>query len=98
MLPNIYFLLQSEFSTGVKFGAYAFLPVPKQQEEDLYEYVPPVYASEGPAVPSAADIRSNGYVRHVRAELPIERTGGYRSIIACQRALQEAMQGLFHGC
>lgn len=31
-----------------------------------------------------------------RAENAIERAGGYRSIISCQRALQEALQGLFH--
>ena len=32
-----------------------------------------------------------------RAETPIERSGGYKSVIACHRALQEALQGLFHG-
>lgn len=32
-----------------------------------------------------------------RSESAVERTGGFRSILACQRALQEAMQGLFHG-
>lgn len=31
------------------------------------------------------------------SETVVERTGGFRSILACQRALQEAMQGLFHG-
>lgn len=81
----------------MKFGQQAFLPVPKAQEGPCFVYQAPVFHCDGPDVPSADDIEKNGYVRHVRAELPIERTGGYRSVIACQRALQEAMQGLFHG-
>lgn len=32
-----------------------------------------------------------------RSELPPERAGGYKCALACQRALQEAMQGLFYG-
>lgn len=94
---DVLFLFQTEFSTGVKFGQQAFLPVPKQQEGPTYVYVAPVFAFEGPPIPTAEEIEKNGFVRHVRGELPVERTGGYRSIIACQRALQEAMQGLYHG-
>lgn len=71
--------------------------MPKQQEGPCYEYVAPVFVYDGPAVPTAEEIEMKGFVRHVRAELPVERTGGYRSVIACQRALQEAMQGLFQG-
>lgn len=32
-----------------------------------------------------------------RAEMPAERAGGYKCGLACQRALQEAMQGLYYG-
>lgn len=88
--------LQSEFSTGVKFGQQAFLPVPKSEEGPCYQYMAPVFDFDGPAIPTADEIETKGFIRHVRAELPIERTGGYRSVIACQRALQEAMQGLFY--
>lgn len=31
-----------------------------------------------------------------RSELPRERAAGYKCGLACQRALQEALQGLFH--
>lgn len=81
----------------MKFGQQAFLPVPKLEEGPAYEYVAPVIVYDGPKVPTVDEIESNGYIRHVRGETPLERTGGYRSIIACQRALQEALQGLFHG-
>jgi hypothetical protein len=34
------------------------------------------------------------YLRHVRAATVAEKAGGYQSIIACQRALQDAFCGL----
>lgn len=90
-------LKSTEFSTGVKFGQQAFLPIAKLDEGPAYEYQAPVLILDGPALPTTEGIEKNGYIRHVRAETALERTGGYTSIIACQRALQEAMQGLFHG-
>lgn len=89
--------MQTEFSTGVKFGQQAFLPVPKQEEGPTYKYEAPVLVYEGPKAPTPEEIEKNGYIRHMRTETPVERTGGYKAIIACQRALQEALQGLFHG-
>lgn len=37
-----------------------------------------------------------GFCSQIRNEAPHERAGGYKCGIAAQRALQEAMQGLFH--
>ncbi|CAD7076965.1 unnamed protein product [Hermetia illucens] len=91
---------RSEFSTGIKFGRgtqQGFLPVPKMEEGPLYNYVAPKLWFDGPPIPSAPEIEGKGYVQHIRGELPAERAGGYRSVIACQRALQEALQGLYHG-
>lgn len=105
---------KNEFSTGVKFGQQAFLPVPKVEEGPLYVYQKPIIISDGPQPPKVEEIESKGYIQFIRyscsqsflctqivifqcrAENAVERAGGYRSIISCQRALQEALQGLFH--
>ncbi|XP_055324290.1 CDK-activating kinase assembly factor MAT1 isoform X2 [Sitodiplosis mosellana] len=88
---------QSEFSTGVKFGQQShFLPVPKIEEGPLFSYEQPVMVVDGPIAPDMIEIECKGYTRHVRAEAPPERAGGFKCALACQRALQEAMQGLFH--
>lgn len=89
----------TQFSTGIKFGSSAdqmFLPY-KIEEEPLYTHEPLVLVNEGPNPPSAIEIEMKGFSEHVRAEWPAEKAGGYRCVIACQRALQEAFQGLFHG-
>lgn len=110
---------KNEFSTGVKFGQQAFLPVPKIEEGPLYTYKKPIIISDGPQPPRTEDIETKGYINFIRsiisiylpivfhidttalfflcrAENATERAGGYRSTISCQRALQEALQGLFH--
>lgn len=111
---------KNEFSTGVKFGQQAFLPVPKVEEGPLYVYQKPTIITDGPQPPKAEEIEAKGYIQFIRyihtydiskivwcltqcflfsvysAENAVERAGGYRSIISCQRALQEALQGLFH--
>lgn len=89
---------QSEFSTGVKFGQQGlFFSVPKIEEGPLYAYEAPVLVCDGPTVPPLNAMESNGYTRHIRPEMPVERSGGFKCGIACHRALQEALQGLFHG-
>ncbi|XP_061390279.1 CDK-activating kinase assembly factor MAT1 [Musca vetustissima] len=90
----------TQFSSGIKFGRSAdhhFLPVPKVEEGPVYIHERPVLYMEGPAAPPVQEIESRGYMAHVRAENLTERAGGYRATYACQRALLEAMQGLFHG-
>lgn len=89
---------QAEFSTGVKFGQQGlFFSVPKIEEGPLYAYEAPIVITDGPYVPPLNAIENNGYTRHIRGEMAIERAGGFKSGIACQRAIQEALQGLFHG-
>lgn len=90
----------TQFSSGIKFGRSAdhqFLPVPKVEEGPLYTYETPVLYMEGPPCPTVYDLETKGYMAHVRGENSVERAGGYRATYACQRALLEAMQGLFHG-
>lgn len=73
-----------------------YLPY-KIEEDPLYVHEPLIIYNEGPQPPSGFEIEMKGYNTHVRTELPVEKAGGYKCVIACQRALQEAFQGLFHG-
>ncbi|KMY92847.1 CDK-activating kinase assembly factor MAT1 [Drosophila sechellia] len=89
----------NEFSTGIKFGQTAdpsLLPVPKSEEGPLFVYEPLVPFSEGPTMPPTSEIVSRGYIAHIRAETPQENAGGFTSALACERALQEALQGLYY--
>lgn len=64
-LPTV--KLQTEFSTGVKFGQQAtFLPLPKMEEGPLYVYEAPRIAFDGPPAPSLPEVEKNGYIRHIR--------------------------------
>ncbi|XP_036331239.1 CDK-activating kinase assembly factor MAT1 [Rhagoletis pomonella] len=90
----------TEFSTGIKFGRSTdqmFLPLPKTEEGPLYVHKMPTLYMEGPSPPSGADVEAKGFITHIRPENSAERAGGYRAHMACQRALQEAMMGLYHG-
>lgn len=88
----------TQFSSGIQFGRQsqtAFIPVPVD-EGPLYVYKPLVLDFEGPRPPSDEEIVKVGYLNHVRSETEQERAGGFKSNIACMRALQEALVGLFH--
>lgn len=89
----------TQFSTGIKFGQSAtqfeFLPIPKQDEGVPFEYHPPKHIFEGPFPPKMDQIDDLGYMKYVRQETIAEKAGGYQSNLACLRALQEALQGLY---
>lgn len=90
----------TQFSTGIKFSRSAdhgFLPVPKDDDGPLYVHIVPVLYTGGPGLPTSSEIETKGFIKHIRRENSPERAGGYKATIACQRALQEAMQGLFQG-
>lgn len=57
---------KNEFSTGVKFGQQAFLPVPKLEEGPLYVYKKPTLISDGPQPPKPEDIETKGYINFLR--------------------------------
>lgn len=88
----------TKFSSGINFTSsfqQQYLPIPKIDEGPLYEYAEPELVLNGPAVPSLDAIELKKYTKHIRAEGPSERAGGFQSKISCLRALQEAMQGLY---
>lgn len=64
-LPEV--KLQTEFSTGVKFGQQLqFLPVPKFEEGPIYIHEELVLSFDGPQAPTLAEVESKGYVRNIR--------------------------------
>lgn len=90
---------QTQFSTGIKFGQQnttTYLPIPKIEEGPLYQYEKPHEENDGPEPPAYHKITSRGYITHVRKETPSERAGGFKATIACLRALQDAMAGLYY--
>lgn len=90
----------AQFSTGIKFGikgSSGFLPLPKVDEGPAYVYVEPKVVADGPAAPTPSEIFTKGYIAHIRSELTPEKAGGYMAVYACHRAVQEALQGLYHG-
>ncbi|XP_072742809.1 CDK-activating kinase assembly factor MAT1 [Anoplolepis gracilipes] len=89
----------TQFSTGIKFGNQGnqnYLSVPKIEEGPLYSYTPIRQQIEGPSPPGWREIQTRGYVSHVRSECDVDRAGGFKAHVACLRALQEAMAGLYH--
>lgn len=86
------------FSSGIKFGQQAnssFLPLPKIEEGPAFNYVPLTQEIEGPNPPNWQELQTKGYISHVRFESAQDRAGGFGANIACLRALQEAMAGLY---
>lgn len=57
---------KNEFSTGVKFGQQAFLPLPKVEEGPMYVYQKPIIISDGPQPPKPEEIESKGYIQFIR--------------------------------
>ncbi|TGZ55223.1 Cdk-activating kinase assembly factor mat1-like protein, partial [Temnothorax longispinosus] len=88
----------TQFSTGIKFGNQANqnYSVPKVEEGPLYSYTPIRQQIEGPSPPNWRELQARGYVSHIRNECQVDRAGGFRAHVACLRALQEAMAGLYH--
>ncbi|XP_030760192.1 CDK-activating kinase assembly factor MAT1 [Sitophilus oryzae] len=89
---------KTKFSTGIEFGRksqVSFLPVPTD-DGPLYQYTPVTLEPDGPQPPAENDVITKGFMNHVRTETEQERAGGFQTNIACMRALQEAMMGLYH--
>ena len=64
-------------------------------EEKPYSYEPIQTYHEGPIPPTWQEVGEKGYYRHIRPADAGERAAGYVQNIACLRALQEAMCGLY---
>lgn len=88
----------AKFSAGTQFGRPSqttFLPIPIE-EGPLFSYKPITFATDGPKPPSCEEIVSMGYMKNVKSANETEMAGGFMSHIACLRALQDALAGLYH--
>uniref|UniRef100_A0A1Y1MRU0 CDK-activating kinase assembly factor MAT1 n=1 Tax=Photinus pyralis TaxID=7054 RepID=A0A1Y1MRU0_PHOPY len=88
----------TQFSTGIQFGRQnqsSFLPV-SIEEGPLFVYKPQGMVTDGPYPPVEEELSTVGYNVHIRTETEQERAGGFVSSIACMRALQDALAGLYH--
>jgi len=64
-------------------------------EIPLYEYKPPVVENGGPTAPTEEDLKSKGYLAHIRPASEMDKAAGYTEKLACRRALHEAFDSLF---
>lgn len=84
--------------SGPQFGRQShttFLPIP-MEEGPLFVYKPPVIVSDGPKPPALDEIVRMGYMKNIKTATEQEMAGGFMSHIACMRALQDTLSGLYH--
>ncbi|KAL8617325.1 hypothetical protein ACOMHN_065570 [Nucella lapillus] len=85
------------FSSGIRIGQQSVFDTPMETEENrAYQYSPILLDPYGPHYPDMDAIMGKGYLRNVRDRMDMELAGGFEPQTACQRALQDAMCGLFH--
>ncbi|XP_054715171.1 CDK-activating kinase assembly factor MAT1-like [Uloborus diversus] len=85
---------RNTFSTGLK-SQQVFLPVPKENNDNIYVYKDLVFDMCGPKPFSPNSLRSKGFTQHVRSASDTEMAGGYVTENACDRALQDAFSGIY---
>jgi len=66
-----------------------------QPQDPSFIYEPLIMEISGPEMPSKENLFEFGYLKHVRDSASKDVGGGYNSIIACERALNDAFGGLF---
>lgn len=87
----------TSFSTGIKLGgsSHGFLSVSKEEEGEMFQYTEPVIDMCGPNHPNAKQIEDESFLAHLRTTEENEKAGGYTINLACLRAIQEAISGLY---
>ena len=86
-------LLLSNFNTSQTESYESSLQ--NKPQEPCFVYEPFTMDLSGPEMPSKNSIFENGYLIHVRDSALKDVGGGYNSVIACERALNDAFGGLF---
>ena len=66
-----------------------------EPDDPSFVYEPIAMDIGGPDVPAKSSIFDLGYLTNVRDSAPRDLGGGYNSVIACERALNDAFGGLF---
>ncbi|XP_040583035.1 CDK-activating kinase assembly factor MAT1 [Lepeophtheirus salmonis] len=91
---------KSKFSTGIDIKSRTInssgpLLLPELVPDEPYVYSEPDIVFDGPS-PPRSDKEIKDFCRHIRAAGVSELAAGYVESIACFRALQEAMSGLYY--
>lgn len=89
--------MASTFSSGAKIGfsqGGGTMPFPTELGE-AFVYTPWEPNLLGPEAPSEDEVLQKGYLQNIRGASDADKGGGYDAKLACQRALMEAMCGLF---
>ncbi|KAK3093148.1 hypothetical protein FSP39_011883 [Pinctada imbricata] len=73
-----------------------FMPIPQEEYVESYRYSPIHVELEGPDPPTHEEILTQGYLSNIRSATDQEKGGGYDSYLACQRAMLDAVCGLFY--
>ncbi|CAM9500086.1 CDK-activating kinase assembly factor MAT1 isoform X1 [Lampetra fluviatilis] len=81
------------FSTGIKMKV--LLEPVMCSQESLFSYRAVELTTWGPRAPTEEELGPAGYLSHVRSASSLDQGGGYSSALACRRALQDALSGLF---
>ncbi|ESO99952.1 hypothetical protein LOTGIDRAFT_230879 [Lottia gigantea] len=85
------------YSTGIQRGqGTGFIPMPVTEVNPVYSYQGFDLERIGPEYPTEEEIKLNGYLLNIRAVSESERGGGFSAVQCCQRALHDALGGLFH--
>ena len=97
----------AKYGSGAEVAAAARAAIGNSQKQaQLYnnfpvnEGIPYTYSPldtfyDGPTPPTWEIVQEHGYYKHIRSAEQAEKAGGYVENIACLRALQEAMCGLY---
>jgi len=91
--PTI-FKRSSTFSTGLK-SQQVFLPVPKENNENMFVYKDTKFDLCGPEPFSPNTLQTEGFVHHVRSASETEMASGFLTECACDRAIQDAFCGIY---
>ncbi|KAK6183579.1 hypothetical protein SNE40_011033 [Patella caerulea] len=87
----------TRYSTGIQRGQQSgLIPMPMTEANPVYHYEELELERCGPIYPTVDDIIEVGYLSNVRAASESERAGGFEATLCCQRALQDALGGLFY--
>ncbi len=79
-----------KFSTGIDVRSGSTADIGPAADGVPYTYMTPDYLSDGPVAPD-----SHGHLSFMRSPEDSERPAGFNQTLPCNRALTEAMAGLF---
>lgn len=93
-IKTVFLPKKNTFSTGLK-SQQVFLPVPKENNENMYIYKDLKLDICGPEPFSPNTLVCEGFTNHVRSVSETDMACGFVTENACDRALQDAFCGIY---